>query len=77
MKNKYNGKKLINEIYLKSFDKNIKFDEFDITKLILNTELNSTATSTIYLNINNSFYGAVLNKYWSTLAKTKYLYTNE
>ena len=77
LKNKYNGKKLINEIYKKSFDKNIKFDEFDITKVIINTELNSVSTSTIYLNINNSFYGAVLNKYWSTLAKTKYSKTNE
>ena len=77
LKNKYNGKKLINEIYKKSFDKNIKFDEFDITKLIINTELNSVSTSTIYLNINNSFYGAVLNKYWSTLAKTKYSKTNK
>ena len=67
---------LINEIYKKSFDKDIKFDEFDITKLIINTELNSTSLSTIYLNINNTFYGAVLNKYWSTLAKTKYSYTN-
>ena len=76
LKNKYKGKKLINEIYKKSFDKDIKFDEFDITKLIINTELNSTSLSTIYLNINNTFYGAVLNKYWSTLAKTKYSYTN-
>ena len=63
MKNKYNGKKLINEIYKKSFDKNIEFDDFDITKLIINTELNSTFFSTIHLNINTSFYGAVLNKY--------------
>ena len=77
LKNKYNGKILINEIYKKSFNKNIKFDEFDITKLIINTELNSTATRTIYLNKNNIFYGTVLNKYWSTLAKTKYSYTNE
>ena len=77
MKNKYNGKKLINEIYKKSFDKDIKFDEFDITKLIINTELNSTSLITIYLNINNTFYGAVLNKYWSALAKTKYSYTNK
>ena len=77
LKNKYNGKKLINEIYMKSFDKNIEFDKFDITKLIINKELNSTSLSTIYLNINNSFYGAVLNKHWSTLAKTEYSYTNE
>ena len=77
LKNKYSGKRLINEIYKKSFDKDIKFDEFDITKLIINKELNSTSLSTIYLNVNNSFYEAVLNKYWSSLAKTKYSYTNK
>ena len=39
--------------------------------------MNSTSLNTIYLNINNLFYEAVLNKYWSSLAKTKYSYTNK
>ena len=71
---KLTGKKLINEIYKKSLNINLEFDNFDITKLIYNTKLNSAQTSTIDLNINNSFYGAILNKYWSTLAFLKYTY---
>lgn len=76
LKTKYNGKKLINEIYKQLFDINMKFDEFDITKLINNTILNSTTAKTIYLNKNNSFYNAILNNYWSSLASFKYKYIN-
>ena len=74
LKNKYSGKQLINEIYKESFDVDIKFDEFDITKLINNTKLNLTSYSSIYLNKNNIFYNAVLNKYWSSLVNIKYTY---
>ena len=74
LKNKYSGKQLINEIYKESFDVDIKFNEFDITKLINNTKLNLTSYSSIYLNKNNIFYNAVLNKYWSSLVNIKYTY---
>ena len=77
LKNKYNGKKLINEIYKEAFNVDIKFDEFDITKLILNTQLDSNEYKTIYLNTNSTFYGIVLNKYWSTLSTVKYAYIKE
>ena len=74
LKKKYNGKKLINEIYKNSFDIDIKFDEFDITNLINNSILNSTSEDTINLNKNNSFYDAILNKYWSSLTTIEYQY---
>ena len=76
LKKKYNGKKLINEIYKQLFDINMKFDEFDITKLIINSKLNETAQNSIYLNKNNTFYYAILHKYWSSLATTEYEYVN-
>ena len=76
LKNKYNGKKLINEIYKNSFNIDVKFDEFEITKLINNTILISTTAKTIYLNKNNSFYNAILNNYWSSIASFKYRYIN-
>ena len=41
LKSKYNGKKLINEIYKESFNTDIKFDEFDITKLIIKSQLDT------------------------------------
>ena len=74
LKGKYKGKQLINEIYKKSFNIDIKFDNFDITNLICNTVLDSTLISSIYLNKNNSFYNAILNKYWSSLLVIKYPY---
>ena len=54
----------------------MKFNEFDITKLIINSKLNKTEQNSIYLNKNNSFYCSVLYKYWSSLASTKYAYIN-
>ena len=74
LKSKYNGKKLINEIYKESFGINLKFDEFDITNLIINTNLNLTSHSTIYLNKSNEFHKAILNKCWSSIASSKYTY---
>ena len=74
MKNIYNGKKLINEIYKKSFNKDIKLDEFNIINLIINTQLDSTLYKTIYLNKTNEFYDAILNKYWPSLTEIKYEY---
>ena len=72
LKRKYKGKKLINEIYREAFNYNMRFDEFDITKLIIHTKLYSSGSKTFYLNKINPFYDAVLNKYWSTLATVKY-----
>ena len=74
LKNKYNGKKLINEIYKNSLNKDIQFDKFDITQLINNTDIPSTFTNTLELNKNHIYYRAILNKYWSVMVEREYLY---
>ena len=74
LKGEYNGKNLINEIYKKSFNIDMKFDKYDITNLINNTIPDSILAKTIFLNVNNKFKDAVLNKYWSVLATMKYRY---
>ena len=74
LKNNYTGKILINEIYKKSFNLDMKFHEFDITDLIINSELDSMSYKTIYLNKSNNFNNAILNNYWSSLRKIKYEY---
>ena len=61
LKRKYKGKKLINEIYREALNYNMRFDEFDITKLIINTKLELTQYKIVYLNKQNPFYNAVLN----------------
>ena len=76
LKSKYNGKKLINEIYKESFNTDIKFDEFDITKLIINTQLDTDSIKTLYLNKNHSYYNIILNKCWSSIALFNHKYTN-
>ena len=76
LKKEYSGKKLINEIYKETFDKDIKFDEFDITNLIKINTLNSTKSDSLSLNKNNGFYGAILDNYWSALASIKHTYIN-
>ena len=74
LKKEYNRKKLINEIYKETFDKDIKFDEFDITNLIKIKSLDSQSSDSLSLNKNNNFYGAILNNYWSALASIKHIY---
>ena len=74
LKKKYNGKKLINEVYKEALNYDMKLDEFDITKLIFNTKLGSTSYKTIFLNKQNPFYKAVLNKCWSTLTSVNHTY---
>jgi hypothetical protein len=74
LKKKYNGKKLINEAYKEALNYDMKLDEFDITKLIFNTKLDSTNYKTIFLNQQNPFYKAVLNKCWSTLTSVNHAY---
>ena len=74
LKNKYCGKKLINQIYIESLNVDLKLEEFDIKKLVINTKFDSQENYTIYLNESHSFYGTVLNNYWSSMAKNKYSY---
>ena len=74
LKKKYNGKKLINEAYKEALNYDMRLDEFDITKLIFNTKLDSTSYKTIFLNQQNPFYKAVLNKCWSTLTSVNHTY---
>ena len=77
LKKKYNGKKLINEIYKEALNYDMKLDEFDITKLIFNTKLDSTNYKTIFLNQQNPFYKAVLNKCWSTLTSVNHAFIKD
>ena len=63
-----------NILYKNALNIDLKFDNFDITKLIYNKKLNSTVASTIGLYNNNSFYGKILNKYWSAMTFLKYKY---
>ena len=74
LKKKYTGKKLINEIYKKSFQLDMNFDEFNITNLIIDKDIESTLANTISLNEDNKFYNSILNKYWSKLAMIKHSY---
>ena len=74
LKNKYTGKKLINEIYKMSLNKDIKFDKFNITQLINNMDENSFYIESLILNKNHSYYRAILNKYWSSMVNRTYLY---
>ena len=52
----------------------MKFDEFDITNLIINTDLYSSKSQTIFLNNQNPFYKAVLNKCWSAIREAEHTY---
>ena len=72
LKNKYNGKKLINEIYKEAFDFDMKFDNFDITKLVINNNLTCPYYYSLDLNKTNFFYSSILNKYWASLLIQKY-----
>ena len=74
LKGQYCGKKLINQIYKEALNVDLKLEEFDITKLIKNTKFESQEYNTIYLDESHSFYGTVLNNYWSSMAKNKYSY---
>ena len=75
LKRKYNGKKLINEVYKQALNYDMRFDEFDITKLIINSKEDLSSFSSIFLNKANPFYNAVLNKYWSTMKSLKHTFT--
>ena len=78
LRKKYTGKTLINEIYKQSFkDVDIGFDKFNITDLIINDPLDYRNNSNLNLNQSNSFYNAVLNKYWSTLARIKHSFLDD
>ena len=77
LKMKYNGKKLINEVYKEALNYNMRFDEFNITQLIINTNEKLADSSTIFLNKTNPFYNAVLNKYWSSMVISKNIPTGD
>ena len=63
-----------NELYKEALNYDMRLDEFDITKLIYNTKLDSIKLQTIFLNKQNPFYKAVLNKCWSTLTSINHAY---
>ena len=77
LKIKYNGKRLINEVYKGALNYNMRFDEFNITQLIINTNEKLVDSSTIFLNKTNPFYNAVLNKYWSSMVISKNIPTGD
>ena len=74
LKYNYTDKILVNEIYKHSFNLDMKFHEFDITDLIINSQLESLSYNIIYLNKSNSFNNAILNNYWSSLRNINYEY---
>ena len=74
LKQEYNGKKLINEIYKQSLGIDLKLDTFNLTQLIVNTKLSTIIPSSLYLNKTNRYYNMILNKYWSGMASSKYAY---
>ena len=69
LKDKFNGTTLINEIYYKSFGVDIGFDKFNITDLIINEPLMERGLGNLNLNETHPYSKAVLNNYWSSLAK--------
>ena len=77
LKNNYNGKELINEIYKQGLGVELNLNNFNITDLILNTTKNSISYTTIGLNEDNNFYNMILNKYWSTLYEKNYTYKDD
>ena len=74
LKNQFNGKILINEIYKRAFNVDIEFDKFNITDLIINNDLQNRRAGSLSLNKTNSFYNATLNHYWSSLASINYTF---
>ena len=75
LKRKFYGKKLINEVYKQALNYDMKFDQFDITKLIINSKEELPNFTSIFLKKANPFYNAILNKYWSTMKSLKYTFT--
>ena len=74
LKNSYNGRNLIDEIYKQSFGIDIKLNKFNMTNLILDTNKESRSQPTISLNISDDYYIGILSNYWSSLATIKYQY---
>ena len=66
--------KAFNEVYKEALNYDMRFDQFDITNLIINADLYSSKSQTIFLNKQNPFYKAVLNKCWSTLRAAEHTY---
>ena len=77
LKSKYHGKILINEIYKNALNFDLKFDNFKIKELINNKDLTSVMYNSLELNKNNTFYGAILNKYWNSLTIRKFIFENK
>ena len=65
LKSKYNGKKLVNEIYKDALGIDLKFDKFKIdnNELIISNKENNS----IYLNKSHKYYNCVLNNYYGGL----------
>lgn len=74
LKSNYNGKELIDKVYEESLGVDLNLKEFDISNLIINTNLRSTNAETVYINQENLFSKMILNKYWNTLALIEYNY---
>ena len=77
LKNKYTGKKLINEIYKQALGYNLNFDKFDIKKLINNSKTNSSSNTSIGIKSDSYYEHMILNKYYSTIKYVKYTYNSE
>ena len=74
LKNKYNNKKLVNEIYKDALGIDLKLDTFDIKTLVIDSKKASTTRATLSLDENNYMYDAILNNYWSSISKANKTY---
>lgn len=74
LKNLYNGKSLINEIYLEAMGVDLQFDSFNLTDLIKNNSIASTYATSIELNTDNPFYNNILSNYYNALGRKNYTY---
>ena len=77
LKDQFAGKDLINEVYKAAVGKDLGIADFDIQSLIKNSNISSTGSATVSLDPENSFFGAVLNRYWSALAPTQRKYNTK
>ena len=77
LKKTYTGKDLINRIYKDALGVDLKFNSFDITSLIKNTNLASNSASSLSINEDSYYSSMILNKYYSAIRKVTHPYNNE
>ena len=77
LKDTWQGKKLINEVYRSVTGVNFGLDAFTLSSLIHDSNPASVSAYTIAADPENAFSGAVLNGYWGALSEKSYEYRGE